>query len=376
MKTFPTVEEYLEVISGKRELNGNPQNSLFGIYEFLPILNLARYDVNFLDSVTDQTMSGQPLTDRQAELAIKIILKYRKQLNTRGIETFPEHQAVYRKPLRRIDRSKSLRLQDNKIIMRFPYEQEMINTIRNMAKESQGRVAFDRANKYWVGALTEYNLNWITEFARAHEFDISPDIEQLMNLIIEQETKSWNICLHRSSSGLSITNASQNLVEWIDQHGGFDQSRLLQLVDWAPCFGYQVESQLFREAEQLAGHRCAPMLGKREYEINQVEIGEAVSRVLEYAQLVDRWPVVVYDPSAEFDVYRKRFPDDQTLTLVNRREDIQPDHRLILTNRSLKQLDRIPLLISHVGLLAGQDKKIMTNAAEKIIYLNCYRLGT
>jgi hypothetical protein len=49
---------------------------------------------------------------------------------------------------------------------------------------------------------------------------------------------------------------------------------------------------------------------------------------------------------------------------------------LILTNRSLKQLDRIPLLISHVGLLAGQDKKIMTNAAEKIIYLNCYRLGT
>jgi len=376
MKTFSTVEEYLEVISGKRELNGNPQNSLFGIYEFLPIINLARYDVNFLDSVTDHTMSGQPLTDRQADLAIKIILKYRKQLNSRGIETFQEHQVSYRKPLRMMDRSKSLRLQDSKIIMRFPYEQEMINTIRNMAKDSQGRVAFDRANKYWVGALTEYNLNWITEFARAHDFDIAPEIEHLMDLIIAQETKSWNIGLHRTSSGMSITNASQNLVEWINQHGGFDQSRLLQLVDWAPCFEYQVEPQLLLEAEQLAGHRCAPMLGKREYEINQLEIDEAVSRVLEYAQLVDRWPVVVYDPSAEFDVYRKRFPNDQLLTLVNRREDIRPEHRLVLTNRSLKQLDRIPLLVSHVGLLAGQDKKIMTNAAEKIIYLNCYRLGT
>lgn len=376
MKTFSTVEDYLEVISGKRALNGTSQNVLFGLYEFLPIVNLARYDVSFLDSVTDHTMLGEPMTDRQAELAIKIILKYRKQLNSQGIETFDQQYPRYRKPLRKIDRIKSLCIQDNKIIMRFPYEKDLINTIRTMAAESQGQVIFDRTNKYWIGALTEYNLNWITEFGLANNFEISHEITHLRDLILEQEKQSWNICLRRTDQGITIDHASRNLIDWIDQHGGFGENRVLNLVDQASCFGYQVDPQLRREAEQLAGHRCAPMLSGMEYEINQVELDEAVSRVLEYAHLVDRWPVVVYDPSAEFDVYKKRFSDSQVLTLVNRQTEIQPEHRLILTNRSLKKLDRIPLLISHVGLLVGQDKKIMTNAAEKTIYLNCYRLST
>jgi len=64
MKTFSTVEDYLEVLAGKRELDGSvlSSNMLFmNWHDFKPIISLARYDVNFLDSVTDTTLAGNPL---------------------------------------------------------------------------------------------------------------------------------------------------------------------------------------------------------------------------------------------------------------------------------------------------------------------------
>ena len=68
MKTFPTVEDYLEVLAGKRDLvTGTMKLSGWMGYEFKPIVSLARYDVNFLNSVTDHTLGGNALTDKQAE---------------------------------------------------------------------------------------------------------------------------------------------------------------------------------------------------------------------------------------------------------------------------------------------------------------------
>lgn len=83
MKTFPYIEDYLEIINGDRD---PATGKIYGLFDSTqPIVSLARYDVSVLASMSSATQSGRALTDRQAELAVKIILKYQKQLEKLGI---------------------------------------------------------------------------------------------------------------------------------------------------------------------------------------------------------------------------------------------------------------------------------------------------
>jgi hypothetical protein len=44
--------------------------------------------------------------------------------------------------------------------------------------------------------------------------------------------------------------------------------------------------------------------------------------------------------------------------------------KIILTNRAIKSMDNIPLLVSCLGMFVGQDKRIMLDASEKVFYIN------
>ena len=79
MKTFDYVEDYLEVITGYRDLVTGKVTQSWS-WTMNPIINLARYDVKVLESMTVSVAQSQPLTERQAELLCKIILKYERQL--------------------------------------------------------------------------------------------------------------------------------------------------------------------------------------------------------------------------------------------------------------------------------------------------------
>jgi hypothetical protein len=137
MKTFTYVEEYLEVMNGDRSpVTGRP----YGLFDNTPpIVSLARYDVNILASMSAATLDGRSLTDRQADLAIKLISKYRKQLEKNCIDISPIEQPKFKLGIRQIDRRRILTIENDIIILKFPYETQLINDLRELAKESQGR---------------------------------------------------------------------------------------------------------------------------------------------------------------------------------------------------------------------------------------------
>ena len=156
MKQFPYVEDYLEVINGDRD---PVTGKLHGLFDSTPpIINLARYDVNIVASMSSNTQTGHALTDRQAEIACKIILKYRKQLATHSISVDPVESPVFRIPLRTIDRRKLMTLVDNEICLKFPFETKLIDQVRDMTKDSQGHWRWSNASKEWRLGLTETNL--------------------------------------------------------------------------------------------------------------------------------------------------------------------------------------------------------------------------
>lgn len=370
MRTYPYVEDYLEVIAGKRDPISNliKPNAMWS--SPTPIINLARYDVGFVNSVTDTTVMNNSLTDKQAELALKLIGKYQRQLQSHQIDVEGIVQTPqYRNPLRIIDRSKEVRQAGDHLAMKFPYDAKMIETIRDMGKQSQGSVIFDREAKVWKIALTEYNVSWVTSFAQSHQFTIAPEVDTHMQRIIECEQSGFDICLTVTADGYTITNAADSLVEYVNECGGFTHDNLVKLADLSAVLGYCVEEPIRQYIEETHGASNSLLMFNREYEFN--ESPDTVSRVVEYAKLTNRWPLVVYNPTPDntFNHWAEYFEPEQVCAIGNKRtEDIHPDHKLIYTHKPLRSLERIPLLVSHVGMAVGQDKAFMISRADKIFY--------
>jgi hypothetical protein len=377
MKTFPTVEDYLEVIAGKRDIASGYIRPLSMFGSNTPLVSLARYDVGFVSSVTDTTTVGNALTDKQAELSLKLIEKYRRQLNAHGVSVEPIVESPrYRVPLRIIDRSKEVKQVGDKIELRFPYEAKLIEVIRDMSKQSQGKIIFNRERKVWDIALTEFNVNWVMQFAESNQFQIDPQLHSHMQKILECEQTNFDIRLVVTDRGYEITNAEQTLIDYVNERGGFEHDNLLTLVDLSTTLGYSVDEPIQQYIEETYGASNRLLIGNREYEFN--DNPDSIERIMSYAQLTNRWPIVVFNPTPidTFDLWAKHFEDGQVCKLQNKKqEDVTADHRLIYTIKPLRSLSRIPLLVSHVGMVIGQDKTAMVDRSDKIFYTGI-KLGT
>lgn len=372
MKTLPYIEDYLEVIAGKRDaatlkVHGN---ALFG-YGLKPIINLARYDVGFLDSVTDGTLQAQPLTDRQAELAVKIVLKYRKQLNAAGIEIDPASVPAFRKPLRLPDRTCSIGIQGNHIICKFPYNATWIQHIRDMLKTSQGGARFIKDQKVWMLDLTEYNVNWVVTWARSNNFAVSQDLDSLMQGIIEMGERPYCIRLQRTADGsYEIENAAQSLLDHIHDLGlTMQESDLAALADLGSVLGYSVDESIWQALEQQHGSDVVVFMRTRTYELHG-DYGQ-IDRVIRYAQLVNRTPMVIFDPSpnGSLSIYQQKL-GDQLSQVGNAKEIGEVTQLALWSHRAVRYPNSIPLLVSHVGMIAGAEKQLMVQNSQKIIYFN------
>jgi hypothetical protein len=374
MITYPHVEDYLEVIAGKKLLPGAAHQITSGHIwigpMFQPIIKLARYDNGFLDSVTDQTMNGGALTDRQAELAIKLITKYRRQLNAQQIEVPDMTVPQYRRQLRMVDRTKSAGIHNNQIYLKFPYDAKTIDTIRMMAKQSQGHMIFDREGKIWQLALTEFNVNWVYEYATQNEFAIDDKLKELMQHIIACENQGYTICLEEKQQQLSITNAHASMTDYINTHlGGLIIENKTRLIDAASVLGYTVSPALIEQAESTIDSSSLLLMQTREYDFNHST--DIETRVINYAKLTNRYPIVVFNPTPQADEqeWTKHFDPSEVIVVKNKKEvECDANTKLIYTHKPLKNLSNISLLISYVGMMIGTEKQVMVGRAEKIFY--------
>lgn len=374
MKTFPTVEDYLEVLAGKRDLiTGVLRPSTWFGHEFKPIVNLARYDTDFLNSVTDSTIGSTALTDRQAELGVKLVLKYQRQLSAKGVSVDPLANPQYRMTVRKIDRSKRIWADGDKVLLKFPYNAKMIEELRELIKTRQGAAAFNKEQKHWEIALSEYNLNFCVAWAQSHEFELDKSVVDLMDMVLAVEAVPYAIELARVDGALTITNAENSLLDYLANVGlELTDEHLIKLADLSSVLGYTVSAELWQEIDQLVTPGVAVFLRSRNYELT----GDAdqLPRLYKYAQLVNRLPMIVYDPAAEdsYSTYSTMFGDD-ICKLGNKHNIKDTVHPIVWTHRPVTELGSIPLLISHVGMMVGADKTLMLQNCEKTIYFD-YKL--
>lgn len=372
MKRFPSVEDYIEVINGDRNPDTGRIYDLFSSTP--PIVSLARYDVQILSSMSQTTQSGRSLTDRQAELAVKLVLKYRRQLEKLDIDVSPVEHPVYRLGIRQIDRRRLLDIDNDSVVLKFPYETTLINDLRDLSKISQGRWRFDAANRAWSLAITETNVVAANGFAQNHQFEIAPEFAKYIEAVEACELQPYEIKLVRNDSGLTITNAARSLTEAVNNLCGFGINNLDLLVDRAPVYGYAVDEQLQIDVTLKHNARICNLMQAQETKFAPNSDAAVFEDVIRYADIVNRYPVYVYEPDMSgrlLDGFVRKYFDEteiyQAQTL--KRPQSTVDKRVVYFNKfSASWNQPVPLLISGQGMMHGGEKSLLIQEAEKVVY--------
>jgi len=373
---FQHVEDYIEIIAGLRMPNGKKAHNAWNPKS---PLSLARYDVNFVQSVAQQTFftsaNGAGMTDKQAFLAVKLIKTYKRQLAALGVDISPvEENPDYRNPLRFPDRSKTAYIKDEKIYLKFPYNVEMITKIREWAKGAQGSAVFDHDNKVWKFGLTEYNLYIAVGFAQQNGFEIAPDMMELYARVEAMTNSDWAIQLQINENGLQITNAEESLLTYIEKnYGGLHPENLLTLVNASGLHGYSVHTDILAAIEKEYGSTMSQIMQNREIKIDP-STTDPIKIIDEFATLTDAFPIYVYEQVSSdmwLDKYLEFYGrDGQVVMNVNGVGDVPQGTKVVWSNKTFKNLNnRIPLLVSHTGLPQVGYRSILSEKSNKIIYV-------
>ena len=373
MHKYEHVEDYLEVMAGLRD-----PGSLKALGWFNPIVKLARYDVSVLNSMSESVIQNQALTASQGELAAKMILKYRRQLQALNIEVAPVAEPKFRMPFRVIDRTQELTLGDDEILMTFPYDQTLIDQIREFSKTSHGHCRWNRSTKQWCMALTEYNLNWAMTWAEKNNFVVDRRAQVLLEEIKKVEQQEFSIKLVADHTQLKINNAPATMVEYINEHvGELCLDNLTTLCDISPILGYEVDRTLRQHLEKKYGPQIAELLLEREVISEDKDFARFLALLKKYATLTDRFPLVIYESGVanHWLVAAQQCFDESEIAQIKHDKDrahVNPHAQVVHTNRPLthKHLARIPLMISTSGMIVGGDRQMMTQCAEKVVYVS------
>ena len=342
--TFKYVEDYIEFIGGRRSIDGK----VFGIFNYAPVpINLARYDVSIVDSLSMQTCElKNPYTDKQSALAVKLVDKYRRQLSNLTTPVIvPEKLEEFRLGIRLVDRSKSVYIEDNRFVVKFPYDTKLIDLLKKQVKQGEGSIKFDFDRKLWMLGMTEYNLNWIMTICPQNGFSIHDSVASLYEKMLSIENSDYKICLKLINDQLILENAESSLLEYVENIGGIAMNNLLKLVDASAVLGFTLDENLNDYINKLGDEHDRNFLINRKTVCSKEKV--SMEQVLEYARKVNRLPIHVYETG---------LPKSNT-------EDI------IYLNRGVGPEICPKLLVTTTSLMIGSKKQSWVSNAEKIIIL-------
>ena len=80
-------------------------------------------------------------------MKIQLIEKYTRQFRRAGIDNFKQLDSAtrcFRFPIREIDRTCSIVLEDNKIVAKFPYDIKIISSIKRSGEKIAGSADWDK----------------------------------------------------------------------------------------------------------------------------------------------------------------------------------------------------------------------------------------
>jgi hypothetical protein len=287
----------------------------------------------------------------------------------------------FRLPIRIVDRTRSAQIENGMIILRFPYDKVLVPEITKASKESRGMFMFDIERKVWRLALTEYNVNWVKAFGQANQFTVDPEIDRLMEKILDCESQGYKIELTLDSdNNITITNAEDSLLDYVAEHvGELSYTNLVRLVDYSAVLGYSVNTDILEAVRRGFDPVVAGLVEHKESHVKRVDQDqgedELLDRLVKYADLTGRWPICLYEPDLSDRLLKcaeRRFGDTEIVKVgtATRADKVDMAGVKCVYFSKLKRSwpHAIPIFVSTNAMLYGAEKQAILQLAEKVVY--------
>jgi len=291
-----TVEDTIEILAGLKPRAVN--------------IRLDIADIKIITSIGRQLLKKVALTDRQLDLSLKKIEKYRLGLENCGVAVDQVLALkTLRWPIRELDRTQMVYLDadpvTNKPVIRVKYvfskkfAEIWANTEEHLTVHSQ----FDKNIKQ--STYTEKNLYAIVKALSPLGFTIDPDVQEIYEKIEEILEKPENYApyLDLENDRVVIKNANARCRDFLEnKFQVVDDTNLLQFVDGAKHAGITLKSQnLVKKIAEISPNAmlkniCTDTATRFRINPDSVSADDIVSIV----DTLDQWPlVVVVEENAE-----------------------------------------------------------------------------
>lgn len=368
LQKLETVEDFIEALA-----NGCYSNGSFHSFK------LASYDMSVISSMAAQVgWDNVAFTDRQAELAIKLVEKYTRQFKLAGIDnsvaTDPARRR-FRLPIRKIDRKRSVVREGDEIVVRFPFDATIIDTIQKNKKSLQGSCAWDHDRRVWRLGLTESTLNFVVTLAATNSFDVDEDLLRMFEEMSRVEKVPYKIELIETSDGFEITNAASSLKDYVEEHlGGFGPANLFRLADYSAQLGYTISDSVMERLRAQYDDEILSLMLAHRANIDPAKV--PLKRLCEYAVLAQRFPVLIYCPTPPVGDYHSLFADcpidmDRIyVTSSGASRKFDPSWHQVYFTTVLGRSNHFasPLKISYHNMNIGANRIRWLNSEGKVVY--------
>jgi len=239
--TLRYVEDYLEFLYGTMDKEGNGTSlSKFSMHNNNNKIKLATYDKSPVASMGAFCAKARTenyescLTDRQIELARKIITKYRRQFLLVGI-VLPESDLdiKLRHPVRKIDRSKYLEhdVANKQLNLKFPYDPKKISSLHDYVNASSGKAEWINSDRRWQFDLTEGNIVKILDLFQNEDLKIDESLTSIVTDVLTAGPKDLP-SLTLEDGVMKLANCHPQVNEYLKSLN-WEANQINKLASWA-----------------------------------------------------------------------------------------------------------------------------------------------
>lgn len=150
-----------------------------GVYLFTPgNCKVSSFDINIVSNLATACETNRGLTQKQRTVAVKLCNRYKGQLiqNLGQDAADALHLEEFKSPLLEpFTPIFSVKIENKKILVKFPYNDEIVGKIKKYRSEIGGQtVQWSSDNKAWNFDLEERNLLWIKNNIVKDNYEVDP----------------------------------------------------------------------------------------------------------------------------------------------------------------------------------------------------------
>jgi len=245
-------------------------------------------DSVILTSISRQVSKNIGLTDRQYELVKTKLKNYKSFFESIEMNHLELALDTLKIPLRTIDRSQTITIEDGWMVIRFPFNKKTISLLDTVANKYRQFYQHAKNSNEHKFKLYEPVINEIVELFKVKQFKIDPDLIKLNNEIEEVKSKELSFVPSVTDQGLfNLPAAVEDALR--TELGDFSNHTMFKYWDRSIRYGYKKTEKSFSGVDELTNHLANRTSSKVYLHPDKYSIDNVTASIKE----LDRFPLLI-----------------------------------------------------------------------------------